>query len=326
MRVTVIWFRRILQGSFVYAAIILVSLGVCEVGLRVRNPERLRASADIVRLLYRYDPELGWMPVPNSVGKFTASRTVDTRHNSLGLRDRELGNTQKRTIMFLGDSFVWGYDVEANERFTDILQRDLPKVRIVNVGVAGYGTDQEYLLMKRLWEHIKPQVVVLVYCEMNDHDDNSSNFRYGAYKPYYALSPHGGEFKGIPVPRSRSYVFVNNWLARNSWVARLLISLYFHFVHPVIHVPDPSERLIMMTRQFVEVHGAKFLVGITHSDPELEGFLSTQAIPHTTFADADRYRYPSNGTHWTPQGHALVASHLIAFLAENGILPSEGRP
>jgi hypothetical protein len=29
-----------------------------------------------------------------------------------------------------------------------------------------FGTDQEYLLLKRLWPRVKPAVVVLVFCGM----------------------------------------------------------------------------------------------------------------------------------------------------------------
>ena len=79
----------------------------------------------------------------------------------------------------------------------------------------------------------------------------------------------------------------------------------------------------MMTRQFVERHGAKFLVGLQDRDPELEAFLGAQGIPYASFVGAEHYS--SNGEHWTPQGHALVAKRLMALLAENGNLPSTTR-
>ena len=57
--------------------------------------------------------------------------------------------------------------------------RQVPQFRVANAGVAAYGTDQEYLLLRRLWPRIKPSVVVLIFCEINDGDDNSSNIRHG---------------------------------------------------------------------------------------------------------------------------------------------------
>jgi len=137
-------------------------------------------------------------------------------HNSLGLRDIEHDTAPKPTIAFVGDSFVWGYDAEQDERFTELLRARMPEQRIVNAGVTAYGTDQEYLALRRLWDRIKPDVVVLMFCVDNDRKDNQSNIRYdGIYKPYFAVSPSGGEFKGIPVPRSRRLYFADNWLARN---------------------------------------------------------------------------------------------------------------
>ena len=303
-----------------YAAIVVMTLGTCEVILRLYDPSALRVELDERNLLYRYDSELGWFPVPNSFVQYTDTRTVVVRHNSLGLRDREYNDAARTTFLFLGDSHVWGYDVEASERFTDILQHDLPKERIVNGGVSGYGTDQEYLLMKRLWSHIRPNVVVLIFHNSTDHKDNTSNQRYdGYYKPYYVLTPAGGEFKGIPVPKSRRYFFTESWLARNSLLARLAVSVFVALAHPEIHVPDPTEHLIAMMRQFVEANGARFLVGLEHRVPELEAFLRAQGIPYTSFDDAPQYPH----VHWTPEGHALVAARLRALLDGTGLLSSD---
>jgi hypothetical protein len=312
--------RRVARGFLVYAIIILVTAGASEIVLRIRDPFTLRILLSEKNLSYRYDAELGWFPIPNSVTQVTATRTIEARHNSLGLRDVELGETSKSSILFLGDSFVWGYDVEADERFTDILQRDLPKKRIVNAGISGYGTDQEYLLLKRLWDRIRPSVVVLVFCTNNDRLDNSTNQRYfGYYKPYYVIAPDGsGEFKGYPVPISKNYSVNNSWVAKNVLLARLAFLVYFAVAHPEVQVPDPTEHLIGMMKQFVEAHGAKFVVGLQHPDPPLEASLRAQGIRYTSFEGASHY--PENGEHWTPEGHVQIAARLSKFLAETGIL------
>ena len=148
-----------------------------------------------------------------------ASAPSRVRHNSLGLRDIEHDAAPKPTIAFIGDSFVWGYDAEQNERFTELLREKMPEHRIVNAGVTAYGTDQEYLVLRRLWDRIKPNVVVLMVCVDNDRNENTVNTRQdGPYKPYFQILSNGGEFKGMPVPWSRHLYFADNWLARNSWV------------------------------------------------------------------------------------------------------------
>jgi lysophospholipase L1-like esterase len=315
--------RRITRAIFLQLAIIAATLVACEVFLREIDLRYLRAHR--AERLYNYDAELGWFPVPNSMLTFTGIYTIKVSHNSLGLRDIEHDATPKPTIAFIGDSFVWGYDVEADERFTEVLRTKMPGHRIVNVGVTAYGTDQEYLLLKRLWSRIKPNVVVLMVTIDNDREDNTVNMRQdGPYKPYFAMAPNRlGEFRGIPVPWSRHLYFADNWLARNSWIVRLAVSAYVLISNPVVTVPDPTERLIGMMREFVEAQGAKFLVGLQYREPELEEALGAAKIPYVSFEGAEHYF--GDGDHWTPKGHDLVANRVMTLLSDNGI-GSPGAP
>jgi hypothetical protein len=301
-------------------ALLIVTLAACEAILRVVDLRYLRdGNRAGNNLTYAYDAELGWLPVPNTVSQYTGTRTVTVSHNSLGLRDIEVGGAAKKTILFLGDSFVWGYDVETSDRFTERLRRDLPQHRIVNAGIAGYGTDQAYLLLPRLWEHIKPDVVVLMFCVDNDRRDNSTNSRYdGHYKPYLELMPDGGaEFRGQPVPKSRHVYFIENALAHNSWVARVAVSAFVQLRHPAVQVADPTERLVGMMQDFVQARGARFMVGLQHEESQLESFLTAQKIAYTSFDGAEHYL--GDGDHWTPNGHALVARRLTTLLSETGV-------
>ncbi len=211
--------------------------------------------------VYAHDSELGWFPIPNSEQTYTGSRTVHVRHNSIGLRDIEPEATQKPVIAFVGDSFVWGYDAEQGERFTDLLRGTMPDHRIVNMGVNAYGTDQEYLALKRLWDRLTPNVVLLMICIDNDRIENTTNLRYdGPYKPYFDLA--AGGFGGQPVPQSRHLYFGHSWMARHSWVVRVAISAYVYLKHPPLRLADPTERLIGMMRDMVAAKGGRFLVGL----------------------------------------------------------------
>jgi len=61
----------------------------------------------------------------------TTARTIHARHNSLGFRDVEFEPDGRPVMLFIGDSFVWGVDAEAGERFTDLLRDRLPQFQIV---------------------------------------------------------------------------------------------------------------------------------------------------------------------------------------------------
>ena len=181
--------------------VVVVTLAALEVFLRFADFRELREGVSERSLSYRYDSELGWAPVPNSTSSATNARTVQVRHNSLGLRDEEFSLDAKPTILFLGNSFVWGLDAESGERFSELLKPRIASHKILAAGVSGYGTDQEYLLLRKLWPQVRPAVVVLMFCTQNDRGDNSTNIRYeGYHKPYFTTAPDGSlQLKGQPV-------------------------------------------------------------------------------------------------------------------------------
>jgi len=240
----------------------------------------------------------------------TTARTIKVRHNSLGLRDVEFDGVPRPRIMFVGDSFVWGVDAEANERFTDLLRGRIASHGVVNSGVSGFGTHQQYLLLQRLWPTIEPAVVVLIFCANNDRADNSTNVRYDDYqKPYFVAARDGSlTLHGQPVPQSRQLYIRQNWLVSHSWVARVLVSAYVEIRHPLVTVPDPTERLVSAMRSLVESRGAKFLVGLQFTDAKLIQHLQAEKVPlrcstapratARSMADTGRRR----ATGWPPSG------------------------
>jgi len=313
--------RRVLREIALHASILLCTLLAVEVMLRAADLRELRDGYGVgYSLVHRYDPALGWRPIPNTVATFKGSRTIKVHHNSLGLRDVEHDGRTGPTVLFLGDSFVWGYDVEEDERFTESLRDELPGVHIVNAGISGYGTDQEYLLLERIWTTIKPDAVVLMFCTSNDREDNTANVRYGGYyKPYLARTADGGwQFAGQPVPKSRHVYFTDHPLVKNVWLARAAMTAYVYWRYPEIDVPDPTERLVSMMRDFVQSHEAKFLTGLQFHEPRLESFLDAQEIPHVSFDGAESTMV--DGNHWTSRGHTVVAQRLRSFLEANGVV------
>jgi hypothetical protein len=130
----------------------ILTLAALEIFLRVADFREIRDGVNERSLSYRHDSELGWAPAPHSRSIVKNARTIHVQHNSLGLRDVEFSPGGRPTIMFLGDSFVWGLDVEAKERFTDLLRGRISGYEVLAAGVSGYGTDQEYLLLRVVGE------------------------------------------------------------------------------------------------------------------------------------------------------------------------------
>ena len=313
---------RSFKAYLVFLWVVLCIAG-SDIGLGVLFRKRLLLEHDERNLTYRYDPELGWFPTANSRKSFTGGRTIQVHHNARGFRDIEHVVGTKPRIVVLGDSFVWGYDVEQPERFTEKLRSSLPGWSIYNLGVSGYGTDQEYLLLKREYDFYRPQIVFLVFCRDNDEDDNSSNRRYGAfYKPYFTVGSNGLTLRGVPVPKSEKYFFAQHYLlARSSW-ARLFALAYFHRTAPPTYTAShsPTHAILADMQQFVQSKGGKLLIGLQKPYPELERFLNERNIAHVDLGNP--YVFTDGSHHWTPQGHTLVSAKIKAFLDQGRFLQS----
>jgi lysophospholipase L1-like esterase len=78
-------------------------------------------------------------------------------------------------IVSLGDSFTVGYEVEVDETFSAVLERELrargDPVEVLNAGVSGFSTAEELLYLEReLWKY-EPDLVLVSFF-VNDHVDN----------------------------------------------------------------------------------------------------------------------------------------------------------
>jgi len=301
--------RSLLRVIVQYALIVVITLALAELVLRHLHPQYLQDEALNTALDNRYDPELGWSPIPNA-----------PNNNSLGLRDIEYMPDGRATVLVLGDSMVWGLYVKNGQRATDLLREQMPGYKVVNAGVAGYGTDQEFLMLQRLWDKVTPAVVVVIFTTMNDRADNTQNVRSFTYKPYFQSGPADEILlQGQPTPKPRRLYFRESWLARNFMTVRLAISAYVELRYPRVEVPDPTERLVGAIQDFVTARGGQLLFGLQWQEPRLESYLRRRNIPFTRFDGAE----DDASHHWTPAGHADVAQRLLKLFSEIGI-PAAG--
>jgi len=315
----------LVSGIFTAIFGIILGLTISEIVLRILAPDSLVLLSifDERNLLYQYDSSLGWRPTPQSSYAFNGCRAISVQHNSLGFRDREHGNSEQHRLLVLGDSFIWGYDVEANERFTDLIQNKYPALNVVNLGVSGFGTDQELLLLRSLIDQLRPESVLLMYNDGTDATDNTSNIVYGGYyKPWFEKASDGTiNLKGIPVPRSMRYAlkpYIK--LLEYSYVLRMAarMTLIADGLLHQVEVPDLSYELILQMKNLVESHNGKLLVGFTGSGGSLKGMLEREHIPTVSLNDAQKYS--GCGEHWTPAGQIEVAGKIEALLQNAKII------
>ncbi len=195
------WFRVVavvVPTSLGLALVVAVAIarGMLEVSLahgivQFRNPSNLMYAHnyDESGHVVLYDEKLGWRNLPNHIGRTFGN---PLRTNAQGLRDRDYPYAKPRgtrRIVVLGDSYTWGFDVGDDEIFTEVLERRLvggpERVDVINTGVSGWGTDQEYLFFMDEGLRYNPDLVVLAFYVLNDFNENTVSQQHGHNKPFF---------------------------------------------------------------------------------------------------------------------------------------------
>ena len=307
--------NRFILSIFVF---FLIGLVICEILLKywqVIDDER--------NLLYEYHEELGWIPKKGIEKSFVGSRKYLVKHNSNGFREKEFSEilgTRKR-ILILGDSFAYGYDSEVDNRFSNQLSDMLPNYSIVNMGVSGYSTDQEYMLLKRYFDQIDPDIVYLLY----NHDDrfgNSTNYIFGGYyKPYFQMEGNHLELQGVPVPMGLKYLKYQYPLLFKSKTAVYLTTKLLNSHRPKIIVNrDITFKLLNAMKDYIgKKHNCIFKLGVIGNDSVygLDEYLDEKNMDWILLDDDLKPNcYVSSG-HWTPHGNQIIAERIKKHIISN---------
>lgn len=289
---------------------------IAEVMFRGMMSSELSIKNDERSLMYSHHDTLGWFPTKNTKGSFKGLKEVSVRHNSRGFRDEEHEPGEKSRMMVLGDSFVWGYDVEEEDRFTEVLDNRLDDLDVFNLGVSGYGTDQEWILLQKNFDFYSPEVVLLIYCTDNDRLDNRMNKRYSYfYKPYFEEQDDSLILKGVPVPEGYRQFYKEREIASKSYLGRLVVSSYYKIAYPEIFLEtDPTFALILKMKEYSEERGSVFLVGLQKEDKALMYHLNKEGIDFLNVQNSHL-----RGWHWDEQGHEFVAKKIEHFLKESDL-------
>ena len=205
-----IFFIKILRNLVLILLGHIFALVFLEFGLRLMGVK----PATYLRKFAQYDPILGWSKIPNADGEFRRGDVVIyEKFNSFGLRSPELPVAKDNNavrILFLGDSFTEGYDVNEEYLFTTLVQKSLQQhwpgktVEIINGGTGGYSTDQEYLFLKHIGLQFNPDIIILMMYPTNDVFYNTQS-RYGNYdKPLLAFNTDTLQTLNVPLPEPKT--------------------------------------------------------------------------------------------------------------------------
>ena len=170
--------KKLIYSNVALATISLfLSLIIAELALRLVIPVDSQRPFDF-RIPH---PILGWVLQPNITYLYGIPEgKVSVTHNSEGWRDLERAVKKPDgvfRILVLGDSFMEANSVELDNTFyrqVEKLARAVGKnVEVINMGVAGYGTLQEYLVFHHIGSLYQPDLVLVGFFTGNDLVNNS---------------------------------------------------------------------------------------------------------------------------------------------------------
>lgn len=192
---------------------LLAGLLVAEIAVRMIAPEAGRVESPA---MFVPDSLIGYRLASNYKG-YRGNQTeflTPVYTDALGMRSAQATGEDKGTrILFLGDSFIFGQGVTAEQSIPAMVQRDLAAAKlfatVFNAGVPGYGTRQAELWLREYGPQVKPNLVVLGVFLGNDLVDNitSSRSRFT-----------DGRFTAPP---ARWHTPITRWLFDHSHVYRL---------------------------------------------------------------------------------------------------------
>lgn len=229
--------RRIFVNTTVVVVSVMLGFMAVEASLALFWPQKLLEATAPGIFFINHDPEIGWVNKEGAVGIYRPNTAVPPSQveiNRLGYRgsavqpDKSAG---EKRIVFLGDSNTFGYGVAEEQRFSDLLMNVLPQgYSTINLGVFGYATDQEALLLERKGLPLSPDIVVLGF-SAGDLSENMSSVNAGAAKPFCVLEGEHLTLKNVPVPPSSPLLKskarsskLKNFLYRHSSIYRLLLA------------------------------------------------------------------------------------------------------
>lgn len=331
MRVVVARVGLVLAG-------VVVAIGVAEAAVRVLFPDA-RDHALPMELFAR-DDLLGWRLAAGAEAVHrTVHFTVRYGTSSAGFRDRERGYSTAssgRRVLLYGDSQVFGWGVAEERRFSNLLETRIAGLEVCNLGVPGYGVDQQLLHYEwRAQEWRADEVALFV----TDATVSRLQFDYlfGLHKPRLVLDAGGG-LRVVPPESGPSrydlYRFPR-WMYLPYAVDRVLGGR----VGPARGADDgpegaaTGELLAAAVDRAVALAGERgqrltLLLNLRDGGRGLVnsicGWLRVECVD-LGLTDRDlEYRHGSRDLHWNERGHAEIAAAVERAFAARRAPGAEG--
>ncbi len=276
------------------------------------------------------DPDVGRVMQPNVPERDFRGELVSS--NELGMRERPYaiekpaGTTR---VVLLGDSFVYGYKVEPEDRLGVFLERFLEKksgrpadsIECLHIAVSSWNLLAECAYLRRQLSALRPDLVVQVTIA-NDLDDLKGARGFG-----------GMGFWSPQVPGR-----VNGLLSELSnpdlWPGRVHTYLVYGVdFESRRRYLDAGIEIARLSAAVETLGGRYLLLGNWETfNPMVEKYfaaaLGEEQVTYVpaAFTEDVRFRIDDEDRHWNRAGHERIAKLLYGLIQRRGLLPELALP
>jgi hypothetical protein len=363
-RLKKLFFRLLLAGGAAVLAFVVACL-VVELYLFIEDPWVYQGRATAgnnpkskvfdhrMGLCFEEDDALPFALIP---GKYEIADGKRITINSLGYRGREFTRAKppgKTRILFVGDSFTYGYGVDDEHTVPrlveDRLREKLPNIEVINAGFHGSSLMQYDLFLREEGYALDPDMIVMLIFAGNDLADLLYNVveRYGPDGLPEKITDGLQSYKG-----RRYHASLPGWLYhlpgldRSVLWDRLNRNIYSHVRHQRRKNITQEDKQRFFERSFVAIHNdcrrkgirlyPVIVVGrwVMNGDAQptedyefIRDFLASGGYDYLDLREslcahaADDLCIPPKDVHLNERGNAVVARGILS-----GIGPLLGGP
>jgi hypothetical protein len=307
--------------------------------------------------LIAYDPEIGFVPYPDTVTRRT---DIDGNGNEIvsyrvfndrrGARVTQPGEAAPAhpDILFVGDSFTWGHGIDNEYTFAHLVPLALG-VTGANLAMASYGTTQSLQMLRRNSD-LAPRLIVYVF--INDHLVRNTLPCARSYYPFcldvsHVVSGKDGSLRIAP-PWSDGTARIQlqskadrAWLDPLTWIVHGVDVAYGRVLwamgnQTLVDTAGQNRALEFLLGEMAKTArsiGSTLLFVYLPHDDQIPDILVSSAsrlgVPlldmtpayqtYQATAGAPPLSIPRDG-HPSIAAHALIASNIASFVRQQGLL------
>ncbi|KPK00430.1 MAG: hypothetical protein AMK71_08325 [Nitrospira bacterium SG8_35_4] len=110
-----------------------------------------------------FSPVLGWVRKPGFKGKIKGYERKFDSNGFISADTAQIADTNKPKILFIGDSNTFGMGVPTEFTFVEQVDKSLPDINVINLGVMGYTSYQGYKTLEEYGLKLKPAMIVVSF-------------------------------------------------------------------------------------------------------------------------------------------------------------------